>query len=52
MKIESAKYVTGSDDKIIETKIDAASNMTNFIKLFDSADSSGLSDFNKWPKQV
>ena len=22
MKIESAKYVTGSDDKIIETKID------------------------------
>ena len=36
----------------IEKKIDAASNMTNFIKLFDSADSSGLSDFNKWPEQV
>ena len=24
MKIESAKYVTGSDDKIIETTIDSA----------------------------
>ena len=36
----------------IESKIDAASNMANFIKLFDSADSNGITEINRWPEQV
>ena len=36
----------------IETKIDAASNMTDFIKLFDSADSNGITEINRWPEEV
>ena len=36
----------------IETKIDAASNMTNFIKLIDSADADGITDINRWPEEV
>ena len=36
----------------IETKIKAASDMTAFKKLFDSADSNGITDINRWPEQV
>ena len=36
----------------IEAKIDAASSMANFIKLFDSADSNGITEINRWPEQV
>ena len=36
----------------IETKIDAASNMTDFIKLFDSADSNGITEISRWPEEV
>ena len=36
----------------IESKIDAASNMANFIKLFDSADSNGITEINRWPEEV
>ena len=36
----------------IETKIDAASNMKNFIKLFDSADANGITEINRWPEEV
>ena len=36
----------------IETKIKAASDMTAFKKLFDSADSNGTTDINRWPEQV
>ena len=51
-KIANYRAAVRNAADTIETKIDAASNMTNFIKLFYSADSSGLSDFNKWPEQV
>ena len=51
-KIANYRAAVRTAADTIETKIDAASNMTNFIKLIDSADSSGLSDFNKWPEQV
>lgn len=51
-KIANYRAAVRSAADTIEKKIDDASNMTNFIKLFDSADSSGLSDFNKWPEQV
>tara|TARA_Y100000114_G_scaffold147339_1_gene159033 strand:- start:1105 stop:1608 length:504 start_codon:yes stop_codon:yes gene_type:complete len=36
----------------IETKIKAASDMSTFIKLFDSADSNGMTDINRWPEEV
>ena len=36
----------------IETKINAANDMTTFIKLFDSADSNGITDINRWPEEV
>jgi hypothetical protein len=36
----------------IEKKIDAASNMKNFIKLFDSADANGITEINRWPEEV
>ena len=36
----------------IETKIKAASDMSTFIKLFDSADSNGIIEINRWPEEV
>ena len=36
----------------IQSKIDAASNMQEFIKLFDSADSDGITEINRWPEKV
>jgi len=36
----------------IETKIKAASDMSTFIKLFDSADSNGITEINRWPEEV
>ena len=36
----------------IQAKIDAASNMQEFIKLFDSADSDGITEINRWPERV
>ena len=36
----------------IQAKIDAASNMSEFIKLFDSADSDGITEINRWPERV
>ena len=36
----------------IETKIKAASDMSTFIKLFDSADSNGVTEINRWPEEV
>ena len=51
-KITNYRTAVRAAADTIETKINAASNMTNFIKLFDSADSSGLSDINKWPEQI
>ncbi len=36
----------------IETKIKAASDMPTFIKLFDSADSNGITEINRWPEEV
>ena len=36
----------------IQVKIDAASNMSEFIKLFDSADADGITEINRWPERV
>ena len=36
----------------IQAKIDAASNMSEFIKLFDSADGDGITEINRWPERV
>ena len=36
----------------IQAKIDAASNMQEFIKLFDSADADGITEINRWPERV
>jgi len=36
----------------IETKINAANDMEKFMKLFDSADSNGVTDINRWPEEV
>ena len=36
----------------IQAKIDAASNMSEFIKLCDSADSDGITEINRWPERV
>ena len=51
-KITNYRNAVRAAADTIETKIDAASNMTNFIKLFDSADSNGITEINKWPEQV
>ena len=51
-KITNYRTAVRAAADTIETKINAASNMTNFIKLFDSADSTGLTEINKWPEQV
>ena len=32
-------------------KIKAANNMTAFKKLFESADTDGITDINRWPEQ-
>ena len=51
-KIKNYRAAVRTAADTIETKIDAASNMTNFIKLFDSADSNGITEINRWPEEV
>ena len=51
-KIANYRAAVRTAANAIETKIDAASNLTNFIKLIDSADSNSVSDIDRWPEEV
>jgi len=51
-KIANYRAAVRTAANTIETKIDAASNLTDFIKLIDSSDSNSVSDIDRWPEEV
>ena len=51
-KIANYRAAVRTAANAIETKIDAASNLTDFIKLIDSTDSNSVSDIDRWPEEV
>ena len=51
-KIANYRAAVRTAANVIETKIDAASNLADFIKLIDSSDPNSVSDIDRWPEEV